>query len=563
MKKIILILTAVLFLSNCSKNEDPCSSADNIDNSQCQKNITTISTRQAALNVDFEDSFFFDDNLDDWQTVSKDSLTTGLIGNTVPIYSAFLNLTKESATDKIIEAKEQKENPANFGKAEFNRIPYIEVKYESGVSYQYQYNKKDLNGQVIATVTGSLMVRDNRAFLPLINAMFNNQFFSSTEPIGTRYIHSISITAQTSSVQGTKVSRVEFEAVLETNNTDFKVSFLTDINNYTLNNRFDYYYNNVDGVANNNFNFVSLVQKGNPEAVPVDLKILFKERPKIEMTQELFFENPFGLDNFKLTKKDLQEVRGESFYVKKSILTSDQHFKLKVKMLNTVQNLTDGREIVLTNFPANTPWNVDFVLDFAQNSVYSDTSGKPLIYPLKPTCVSELNQDFLPLEDKNNKLTMIQGEGFYATCHPVTDKTLALTKSQLVSNTLPLTDTHYKFFNYAPLDSTKGETGFFHGIRSVKFKIEGCVRVFVKTPTSSTFELISDSYNQCKTQGDPNSDGWIYFQAEKTFLISDYINDYEGIPGLKSLIQSMGSRPLKSTSQFFFNNLLNNLNHIY
>src|SRR5690606_33497002 len=107
------------------------------------------------------------------------------------------------------------------------------------------------------------------------------------------------------------------------------------------------------------------------EAVGVSLRFLFKSRPKLELEQEIFFESPIDIDKYKTTK-EVSVVRGESFYVQKVTLDSTNHFRMKIRSNNGVeQTLIDGREIVIPNFPANTPWDLDFFYDFRTNAAYN------------------------------------------------------------------------------------------------------------------------------------------------------------------------------------------------
>ena len=305
-----------------------------------------------------------------------------------------------------------------------------------------------------------------------------------------------------------------------------------------------------------------LPERLSAESVPVDIKILFKERPKIEIEQEVFFEMPIDIDTLKTTG-EVNVVRGEAFYVQKVVLDSDSDFKMKVRMNNQVQNLTDGREFVVEDLPAGTPWDVEFFVNFEQNPAFTDPQGQALITPYKPTCMEITGGTYLPLGEANERIIAQNNEGFLSTCHPQVNQKVFLSKAQLATTNLDLTDTFYDFFNYVPQNDLLNQTGHFNGIRTIKFKLEGCMRVFVKTPTSSTFELKSESNDACIEEGEQNADGWVYFNAERTYTINDHIDEYEGIPGLRALIQSFGSKPILRTPHFKFNGLVNNTDHLY
>lgn len=567
MYKNLLISLLFITLVGCSGGSDsdgdnPCSSAENIDNPECSKVIDNTGTDNVSLNLDFKDSYFYNRLEKEWKSVTKENLDGGLFGVSVPAYSSFLNLDPQEALDLVLIADDQQSNQERYNEVDFNIIPYIEVQYQSGVEYAFNYIKKDLNGNPVASVTGKMLVKNNRAILPLVNKMLGNQFYSSTDPIGKRYIHSIAISAQTKNQQGSTPRIVEFESTLQTPVTDFYVDYDDNMDNFSLDDRFSFYFNGTDNIPNQNFRFFTLREDDEPEAVTVDVRILFKEKPVLEVEQELFFEVPFNLDKFKTTN-EVEVIRGESFYVEKVNLNSNDHFRLKVIMNNQIQNLTDGREFIVSELPAGTPWDLEFLYDFRQNESYNSQSGQPLITAYKPTCDEITNKSFNPLQAKQEKATAAQQEGFLSLCHPELNKKIFLSKPEIASTNLDLSDTFYSYFNYVPADDLKSIVGHFNGIRKVKFKLEGCMRVYVKTPTSSNWELKSKTSNACIEEGEENSEGWIYFNAEKEFTINNDIDNFDGVPGLRSLIQSFGSKPIRRTPHFKFNGLVNDTEHIY
>lgn len=566
-KKMFISLLFMIFLAGCSQSgsdgdSNPCSSAENIDDPECSKVIDNTGRDNVSLNLDFVSSYFYNRLEKEWKPITKENLDGGLFGVSVPVYSSFLNLDPSEALDLVLIAKSQQDSPERYNEVDFNIIPYIEVQYQSGVEYAFNYIKKDLNGNPVASVTGKLLVKNNRAILPLVNQILGNQFYASTDPIGKRYIHSIAISAQTKDQQGSNPKIVEFESTLQTPVTDFYVDYDDNMDNFSLSNRFQYYFNGSDNIPNQNFRFFTLREDDEPEAVTVDVRILFKEKPVLEIEQELFFEVPFNLDKFKTTN-EVDIVRGESFYVDKGVLNSNEHFRLKVIMNNQIQNLTDGREFIVNELPAGTPWDLEFLYDFRQNESYNSSTGQPLITAYKPTCDEITNKTFNPLQAKQEIATAEQQEGFLSLCHPELNKKIFLSKPEIASTNLELSDTFYSFFNYVPADNLKNIVGHFNGIRKVKFRLEGCMRVYVKTPTSSNWELKSKTSTACIDEGEENSEGWIYFNAEKEFTINDSLDSFDGVPGLRSLIQSFGSKPIRRTPHFKFNGLVNDTEHIY
>lgn len=558
---MIVLLGLITTIASCSKEESAkCSKAENVDG--CSVNIGTPDVENAALTVEFLDSFYYDANFREWIKISKDNLNGGLTGSSLPVYSSFLNLPPNEAIDLAEDARDQNKNQSSYLPKDFSVIPYIEVKYIKGVDFIYNYVKRDLNGQPVASVTGQMIVKNNRVFLPLVNQMFSNQFYSPTDQIGKRYIHSIAVTAQSTAQQGSTPKRVEFESNLVSPIVDFYVQFSDQAKAFNLENRFNYYYNGADGVPNQEFPFFTLKQTTSPEAVPVKLRFLFKTRPVLKIEQELFFENPVNIDKFKTTG-EMELIRGNSYYVQNNSLTSANHFRMKMKVNGEEKNPVDGREIVIENYPALTPWDLDIDFDFRQNAAYSDPQGLPLITPLKPTCQEITNTTYGPIQGIADKRAATQAEGFLALCHPTTNQRLFLSKADLTTTNLSLSDVYYGFFNYVPQEELKDIGGHFNGIRSVKLKLEGCMRVYVQTPTSTDWELKSVTSQACISEGETDTQGWIYFNAEKTYTINDLLTKYEGVPGLKNLIQSFGTKPIQRTPHFKFNGVINNTNHVY
>lgn len=562
-KNLSLLIILFGLLVGCSNSSDSkCSKAENVDDSECIKTVNDIDSNPISLSLEFIESYYYDTITKSWVAITSDNLNGGVVGSTVPVYSSFLNMSVNDAIESIEEAKAQKTDPASYLPREYNIIPYLEVKYEKGITYVYNYQKKDLNGNPVTNITGQMIVKNNRVYLPFINAMFQNQFYSATEQIGKRYIHSIAISMQSSNSQPTNQKRIEFESNLQAPIVDFFIDYSPESEAFNLVNRWSSIFSGNDNVANENFPFFTLRQNDQAQAVPVSLKFLFKNRPKLEYIQEVFFESPLDIDKFK-TQNVVEVIRGQSFYVSTVNLDSTNHFRMKVRVNGADQTLVDGREITINNFPANTPWDVDFLYDFRPNAAYSNEQGIQLITPFKPTCQEITNSVFNPLQSKANKATYTQTGGFMSICHPETNAQLLIPANQLLTTQFSLSDVYYDFFNYVPLDTLKNVAGHFNGIRSVKLRLEGCIRVYVKTPTDTEFQLKSVTSSACVEEGEVDSEGWVYFSAEKSYTINDLINNYDGIPGLRQVIQSFGTNPIRRTPYFKFNGLVNDLNHIY
>ena len=559
---VTLALAGTILLTSCSKSEDKCSNASNVNDPECQKSIPDITDRPLTLDIAFKDSNFYDQNSQSWNTIKKINLDGGVMGQTLPIYSNFLNISMEAALAKIILANDQFARQSAYPKVDYSRIPYIEVAYEEGVDYIYAYVKRDLNNNIIFETTGQMQVINGRAILPFVNASFSNQFYSSDTQIGSRFIHSIAIAAQSKNKKGTKTANIEFETTLQIPNTTFFVEYADDVKNYTLKNRWNYYYNQIDTVANEQFKFLTLKEiKDISEQIPLDLKVVFQEPPQLKIQQENFFEMPLDLDALKANSKVVPQ-RGYSFYVQKGEFNSTSDFKMKIRMNNQFVALQSQREFEVLNLPPGTPWNMEFFYDFTQSPAYNGGNGKPLLTPMKPICNEIANTEFSPLQESQSRQTAIQNGSFISICHPKTNGKLIIPADQVATTTYDLSDTWYDYFSYYPFDDFKKEIGHLFGLRRVTFIFEGCLRVYVRQPGTSNWELKSQSSAACEQEGETGG-GWVYFYAEKQATVFDNLADFEGVSGLKSLMQFFGSRPVRQTPNFYFNGDLNNNRHIY
>lgn len=546
----------LMFLLGCTSGSDSkCSDASNINKPECQKQITDVDVRPVTLEIAFKDSYFFDQNSQEWKTILKDNLTGGIAGMTLPIYSDFLNITTKTAMSKILLAKDQFERPAQYANSDYNRVPYFEVAYEDTVDYIYSYTKTDENGNVVFEKQGSLVVQDNRAILPLINETFDGQFYAAANSIGSRFTHSIAVAAQSKDKQGARTSYIVFETLLEIPNTDFYVRYADDVKAFTLNNRFKYFFNGTDNQPNTRFHFMTIKElKDIPEQIPLDFKLTFQEPPKVKMTEEVFFENPFDLSQVKSGDEVIPQ-RGYEFYTRTMNLDSSLDFKMALKINGQDVTLTSGREAEIPNLPAATPWDIEVYYDFTQNPLYTFPDGSPLITPLRPVCHQMSQTPYSPLSDDTLKKTTQLAGGYYSTCH-VIDQAMPKIISSTNLSTDPLAsypDTFFGHFSYVPYNMFQREVGHFYGIKRITYSMSGCLKIEIREPGTVAWQIKSKSHPACAQVGGPTNHGWVYFYAEKTSTIFENMNDYEGYVGLKPLIQSFGNRVNKQTSNFKFN----------
>jgi len=572
MKKTILFLVFTLFLVSCSKddeNKDDCSTAASVDS--CEVIIEKPADRPATLALKVEDSFFFDQNSGEWVTLTKERIRGGILGVTLPIYSDFVNDPLDEIVPRILSAAGQVTKPGDpsvVGNENF--IPYIEIDYEKGVKYIFSYIKTDLITGQVWEKEGELIIADDRAVLPIVNNMFDGLLYPSQVQAGSssRASHSIAIVAQQNGKRGSEILTVKFETLLKIPNTEFYEILGNDSKNLSLKNRWNYYYDNKDGVPNSEFYFIKLKdKKPTPEQVPLDLKIVFQEPPTIKIIQETFVEVPFDPDQAR-ANQIIIPTRGHTFYTQTSVLNSQQDFQMKIKMAGQEVSLTNQREIVVPSLPGGTAWDMDMFIDFTQNPAYSSPSGRTMLDPLKPDCYLQSGNPFEPLTINVLKTSLINAGGFYSVCHPEENRPIQIEPEKMQVTPYSLTDSYFGHFMYVPEgpraqngNIISQQLGLFHGIKRLVLRFEGCLRVSVREPGTSAWSVKTKSNKeQC---GEAAGEGWVFFSLETQKTIFDNTSDYQGVTGLENLIQLFGTRPQRQTGKFKFNGIFNEPNHLH
>lgn len=566
-KRISPILMLSLGLAfGCTKNTPPCSTPEDINKPECVSQIPDINSTPATLSINFKDSFYFDQNSKSWQTIQRNRLIGGTTGLTLQIYSNFLNSTLDSALSKATIAAEQKQNPANFSEANFNTIPYIELVPEDGAEYLFDYVKKDLNNNVIFEKIGKVPLINGKPILPLINVIFDNQFYPVDSSVGSRYIHSINFAAQSRTKKGSTSGNIDFETSFQIPPTDFTIAYSSLISEFKLKTRWKNYFKDRDFVANTEFPFFTLKEiKDKPEQIPLDVKFIFQKTPTLRMEQEIFFELPLDYDTF-VSSGEIIPLRGSRFYSKKVTLDSVSDFKMSAKINSRVVPLVSQKEYEYLSLPAGTPWELTFNYDFTQNQGYpSSVNGLGLLTPLRPICNELAKKSFGPIKEQNERDAAIANNGFISICHPNLNKKVSIAPNAV--STVSLLDSWFDFFSYIPYNPFKKELGHFYGIKNVKFISEGCVRVLTREVGTTSYIIKSKGSPQCAdptVTGTNVDNGWVYFYAEKVFTVFDDLPSYESVDGLKPLIQTFSSKPtITDYDNFWFNGYKNDIRHIY
>lgn len=569
----VVLTVYITSLLSCSWSSDsktsapPCSTASNVTDSQCQKQINQPTGTGATLKIKFGDSYFYNWNYASWNKIDKGNLGGGIIGFTIPVYSDYISYTTSQAIATVKDAFLQYANPSGYPQSAYSMVPYIELAPESGVTYLYEYKKFDSAGNIVFNTTGqAALTSDGRAMIPLINSSFNDGYHVFTTTVGTKFTHTLDIAAQSKTATSSDIARISFSTVYEIKNIDFQYVLSNEIKGFTQKNRWTY-YRKPDGVtANDNLPLVSFVQLATtPEQAPVDLKVKFLEAPKIEIYEEPFFEFPFKVD----TSGQLAPSRGATYYVKPMTLTSEKDFGLTIKIGGRTPTANaSGKEFELLGFPGGEFWNISFALNMSTNAQYStgtstggDPNSKGLLWPLRPIC-NEINQSsYNPTLEESAKRTAISQGGYIAIC------SRANTQKEIISSAnRTLThydasrrlevgyDTWFNDFSYAPYDLAKNEVGHLYGLRTVRISISGCLQLLVKDPSSlnATYAVKTKTSSNCVTG---SQTGWVSFYAEKQVTVFDNAstNEYDYVPGLKTLLQSFNSTQPNSASYFWFN----------
>jgi hypothetical protein len=569
---LLIVLGFSIYGPGCTKANE-CSSVSTVTNSDCSSQIPSVSTLPVSLNISYIDSYFFDQLSQSWMTITQGNLSGGLTGMTVPIYSNFLNLDTADALTAVAAATTQFQNQASYTATQYNNIPYIELVPQVGATYLYDYVKKDLNNNVLYEKQATVPIINGRVILPLINAVFDNEFYPTNPAAGSLFVNDITFAAQSTAQQGTEGNTVVFQTQFDIPPSGYTVNYAGDISNFTLPTRWQYYYNGTDGVANSNMHFFQLVnQKTTPEQIPLNVKFVFQTPPVLNIDETVFWELPFDYQTFENTQTILPS-RGNRFYSQLTTLTSSAStnpaFQMNIQVNGVTVPLTGGNTIEVDDLPAGTPWNLDFFYNFNQNAKYTSTSGRAMLSPLKPICWEFTDATYNPIAEETAKATAIANGGYISICHPDADATVTIAPTD---TTTTETDSWYDDFSYVEYNAFTQYLGHMYGVKSVRFYTSGCMQVYSQQEGTSagSWTLESQGDAQCATAGSGTSsstttnNGWVYYTAEQTFTIFDNAATYQTDSALSSLLQQFSISPTITNYPYYrYNGLINEVNHIF
>jgi hypothetical protein len=554
--KITAAIVTFLLLTSCNPATEQCTTAST--SAECQVG-TDLGIDAGLLKIQFADSYYFDLNDNKWMTIKATELSAGIIGSTVHVYSTYLNLGLTEANNSALAAKSQKDASLNVQ----NQVPYIEFAAKDGVRYLYRYQKQTAAGVTLVDEQGVVPVSGTRAVLSLVNASFNNKYFTAESTEGSGFKNIVQITAETNKKAG-QVYQIQFQSMFAIQSLDFIVAYSTQMDNFSLAKRWSFYENETSTGPNTNLPFFSLKEKKSTlTSVAVDARVRFKGAPKIQIKQDVFFELPFQADLFKVSGTVVPD-RGYRFYVATVPADSQRDFNMKVTLGG--EPLTANALVYESfGFPANRTFDIGVAYDFTPNPKYGappqlsgDTYSHGLLYPLKPVCHELKDQTYLPWVEEPKRDAVLAKGNYHAVCDLDDTKEVSLT-----APSPDRMDTWHDFFSYAPYRPGKNELGHFYGIKSVTFSMDACLLVEVRAPGSEWIQKTVGGSN-C---GDSTSSAiWTSVHVERSYLIFDYVDSYKTIKDLPSVIERFKSSATEIYSTMKFNNELlsgDEIRHLY
>lgn len=560
--KTFIILALLGLLASCNNSgggEKKCSGAGNCD----EKPTGNYGNIKASLN--FCRTVFYDQKFERWTIIPTAEVENGGFGATVPIYSDFVNLPTEEVMSHVELADEQGNNPSMFAPSMYNKVPYLCVVAEPSHSYVYSFEKLDMADNIVASKTGAMIVREGQgnsngvAYLPFTNEMFGGLFFpSEITQAQSSFKYKIRVFAQTASKKPSDIRTVNFTANLIIPNRDFNITYSNSMRNMTMENRWFSLYRDSDGIANDDLELATLSEATNtPESIPLDLKVVFKTNPVIEIAYTIFNEVPLIIpDNYVTTHTS--SLRGNAFYEKTYVLNSERDFSFRFKINGNNVAIPNGtREAELRDIPSGEIWSLTFGYDLNQKPSYP--SGKQLLKPLKPVCNLIDGTPYYPMQESSAKANYKNIGGFLSICHPEDYRRHVITASEINSTPYELTDSFFHAFSYVPQRESAMSgvmvAGMFNGIKQVEFRMSGCMKVMSREASPlpinpNVWEVKNNESPECSSG--PGDTGWMRFSISKQISIFDNTVQYSNTLGLKEIVDLYRNSVPRNVSPFEF-----------
>lgn len=558
-KNILTTLLLAFALSSCNQSggEKKCSTADNCGEGSSGGKTNIKDT------ITFLPSYFFDKAQNRWRTISVEELNGGGMGANLPIYSDFVNIPKLESMGYLTLASSQFQSPNSYSQSMHNRIPHIRIVARPDSTYIYSFQKLNLAGVEVAGKTGSLIIENGVAYLPFINDMFGGLFFptSSTQP-SSNFTYKLKLVAQSSIKKQSDVHTISFDATLVVPNKDFSLNYSEEMRNISLENRWHYFYDSVDGVPRTNLPLATMSDStGTAESIPLDLKVIFKTKPILEMSYTIFNEFPLTVPDA-LIHTYVHVLRGNTFHEKTYTLTSERDFGINIKLNDTPVTLSpSGLEVELRDLPAGEVWSISFGYNLTQNFNY--VSGKQLLKPLRSHCGFIKRESFNPIQERTISNNYKNIGGMLSVCHPDDFTRKVLTAEDISTNAVPATDSWFWSFSYAPQFTiadfsryVRQRAGHFYGVKNVQFRISGCMKILAREAfpgpvNPNVYEIKNNESAECSTG--PGDSGWMRYDISKTISIFDNTAQYSTVPGLREILDTYRNAVPKNTSNFRFN----------
>jgi hypothetical protein len=567
---IFIILTAIT-LAGCNTNKKE---------EEVVGDTTTTVTKSGIAEFDFSGVIFYDINSKIWESLPSTMFKNGSLGN-IPAYTHTLNYSLETAVESVQNSWAQFNDTSLFLEDEFNPIPHIRIKAYANNKYSYNYVRYNENNGIYKDTTNyitvnsdatsftfgkqdkSFNITDGNIYIPLVNEAFNGTLADSAviSQNSENFTHKVSIVSQKDGANNSSINRFSFSLDLKIPIKSFVSSIHEEADSFSLKNRWKKYFEGgVDDIPNRDFDFAVLTDGQDvADSLPNDIRIVFKAPPVLKIKQELFVEETIDLFVLK-TLGTVIPQRGVSFREHTINLNSDDHFRSKFKINGSDVSLTNGREVIKRDIPAETKWNFTFAYDFLKQSSFP--IGQSMLVPLKPECNLASNTGFSPNTEQDSRDGNIIAGGFTSICHPDSAKKETVTPELLSSSSLAQTDTWYDYFSYRDsfqFESTTSRKryygGLFTGIKSIEFSVTGCMRVYSRESSASAinpnpWEIKTENHPECD---DGSDTGWVYFTISKSDDIFNHASDHTSSSSLSTLIEQLSSVSPGTFPRFIFN----------
>ncbi|MEK2647395.1 hypothetical protein [Bdellovibrio sp. BCCA] len=554
---VVMLATAFVLTSCTAGDEDKCSGVNSFDPVCGGKDIVDPN----ILNINYAESKYFDENTNEWSSIRKTDLEETILYKDIQIYPPVATATLDTTLANI---KLTEEGAANDDQK--NRAFYIKLEAKDGVSYLCSY-KKTKNGTVVATTDCTFSKMGNYAYLPFINNKFNGKVYDAGDRLGDTFVNEITIVAQYSATRSSSKT-IKFNSIISASNTAYVIAMSEAMLDFSIENRWAKYHKKVsnNNVTNDNLDLFKLSDKKGAVSNPnIDLRVIFKESPRITIEQEVFMEVPIDMNKY-ASSKEISPLRGFEFRQHLISVNSQVDFMHKITV-GGYDLVNSGLEWKRESFPSAVPLDVRVVANLTQNALYTNPHSTTLLQPLKPSCVLEKNLAFDPVKEDEDKVKNANLGKWQGTCQIDQNRTVVVDEPNSSSNTVLLKDSWYNAFDYIPLRSNKNAIGSMYGVKKITFKVQACFKVQTRADNdNSEFSWASVSSGGSNCGDSTSSSDWVYVNYSKTYSLTNDLEKYGNDPELKNLLDKLRvAYPVNDSAIKFNGEVLNGdqVKHIY